>query len=102
MRTEYLLVLIATLAIPLALSRDKNISLWRNRRALLASVAGVSIVYWMWDLIAAARGHWSFNPHYIIGIWIFHLPLEEFLFFPVVGFVSIFVWESVKYFLRKE
>ncbi|MER3523880.1 MAG: hypothetical protein C4326_07370 [Ignavibacteria bacterium] len=102
MNIEYLAVLLATLAAPLLLSRDKNISLWKYRRALLTTLAVISFVYWIWDLIAAARGHWSFNPHYVIGVWVLELPLEEYLFFPVVAFVSIFVWESVKYFLRKD
>lgn len=101
MNIEYFAVLLATLAGPLLLSRDKNIALWSNRRALFTSLAVISFVYWIWDVLAAARGHWSFNPDYVIGIWILNLPLEEYLFFPIVVFVSIFVWESVNYFLRK-
>lgn len=102
MSIEYAAVLLATLAGPLLLSRDKNISLWKHHRALLTTLAVVSFVYWIWDVIATARGHWSFNPRYVIGVWFLDLPLEEYLFFPIVAFVSIFVWESVKYFFGED
>ncbi len=36
---------------------------------------------------------WSFNPQYLIGITLVNLPLEEVLFFLVVPFSCIFVYE---------
>ncbi len=36
---------------------------------------------------------WSFNPQYLIGITLVNLPIEEVLFFLVVPFSCIFVYE---------
>jgi lycopene cyclase domain-containing protein len=100
-KSEYLIVLVAILCVPLLLSRDRNLRLYAHPRRLLVSIAIPSMVFWIWDLAAAARGHWWFNDRYILGIRLLGLPIEEWLFFPVVCFVSIFVWESVNYFTHR-
>jgi len=96
MTFEYLVVLALILLFPLALSFDRRLELYRRWRALAGAVLAMSVVFWVWDAIATARGHWSFNPQYVLGIWFLGMPLEEWLFFPVVGFVSVFTWEAVK------
>lgn len=97
---EYAIVLGLTLLGPLLLSRDPKLGLYRHPRVLAGTLALVAVPYWVWDVIATERGHWSFNPAYTLGIRLLGMPLEEWLFFLVVPFVSIFTWESVKYFLR--
>jgi lycopene cyclase domain-containing protein len=98
---EYLAVLGSILLFPLVLSGDRNLGLYRHRRALLLTIVLVSVPYWVWDIAAISRGHWSFNPAYILGLRLADMPLEEWLFFPVLAFVSIFTWESALYFQRR-
>lgn len=100
MQFEYLLVLAVTVLIPVLRLHDPNLPLRSNRRALATTLLIVSLPYWVWDILATARGHWSFNQQYVLGIRFFGLPLEEFLFFPAIVFVSIFVWEATKYFTK--
>jgi lycopene cyclase domain-containing protein len=102
MALEYLLVLALTILVPALRARDPNVPLSRRRRDVLLTLLIVVPPYWLWDCIATARGHWSFNPEFVIGIRMFGLPVEEFLFFPVVVFVAIFVWENTKFFWRKD
>jgi lycopene beta-cyclase len=101
MKWEYMIVLAATVFFPLILSGDRNLGLYRRRRAMIASIATVVVVFGAWDVIATARGHWSFNPVYVLGPSLLGLPIEEWLFFVVVPFVTIFTWESVKYFAAR-
>jgi lycopene cyclase domain-containing protein len=63
---------------------------------MVKAIALPSFVYLIWDVVATARGHWSFNPAYVVGIRIAGLPVEEVLFFPVISFITIFTWEAVK------
>jgi lycopene cyclase domain-containing protein len=98
MNTEYLILLGVILIFPLILSFDAHLRLYHHQRALLLAVSGMCLPFWLWDVAATWRGHWSFNPAYVLGFRILGMPVEEWLFFPVVGFVSIFTWESVKYF----
>jgi lycopene cyclase domain-containing protein len=101
MNWEYAAVLAATLFFPLILSRDPELGLYRHAGALALTLAAVAVPYWIWDVVATARGHWSFNPEYTLGAGILGMPVEEWLFFLVVPFVAIFTWESTKYFLRR-
>jgi lycopene cyclase domain-containing protein len=101
MRFEYALVLLFVLVFPLVLSFDRKLPLRRHPGALAKAIGGVAIPFWIWDLIATARGHWSFNEQYVAGAWLLGMPLEEWLFFLIVPFVSIFTWESTKYFLQR-
>jgi len=102
MKGEYLIVLAATLFFPLILSRDKNLAIWKRRSALWKAILTTSVPFWIWDVIVTARGHWTFNEQYILGVTFIGMPMEEWLFFLVVAFVSIFTWESVKYFAVKK
>ncbi|MBP1679034.1 MAG: lycopene cyclase protein [Bacteroidetes bacterium] len=101
MRYEYLILLAAIALFPAILSRDPKIGIRGNGATLLKAMAVTCAVFWVWDIIATARGHWSFNPAYVLGLSVAGMPVEEWLFFVVVSFVSIFTWESTKYFLRR-
>ena len=101
MKYEYLLVLAAIVIFPAILSRDPKIGIRGNGVALLKAMGTTCAVFWVWDIIATARGHWSFNPSYVLGLTIAGMPIEEWLFFVVVSFVSVFTWESTKYFMRR-
>jgi lycopene cyclase domain-containing protein len=101
MNWEYALLLVAVVSVPLVRSGDRNIRLYDRRGLIARTLLCVCIPYWVWDGVAAARGHWSFNPEFVLGVTMFGLPLEEWMFFPVVAFVSLFMWESTLYLLRK-
>ena len=102
MKFEYLIVLCAIVLLPLVRSRDRNLGLYVRPLRLFYAMIIPSVVFWVWDLFATARGHWWFNDRYILGIRMLGLPIEEWLFFPVIAFVSIFTWESVRYFTRNK
>jgi lycopene beta-cyclase len=95
MKGEYFLVLGAILFFPLVLSLLMRLRLFQRWRALLKAMLFVSAVYWVWDIAAIARGHWSFNPAYILGVDLLGMPVEEWLFFVVITFVSVFTHEAV-------
>jgi len=101
MAAEYLLLLLLILAVPAVLSRDPKLDIVRHPRDAARAVAAVCVPFWIWDVIATSRGHWSWNPDCVLGMTLLGMPLEEWLFFPVVSFVSIFTWESVHYFLGR-
>jgi lycopene beta-cyclase len=97
MTSEYLIVLGAILIFPLLLSFFMPLGLYRRWKALVTSMLIVCVMYWIWDIVAIARGHWSFNPEYVLGINVFDLPVEEWLFFIIITFVSIFTYEAVRF-----
>lgn len=56
----------------------------------------------IWDVIFTYNGVWGFNEDYLLGIYLFKLPLEEWLFFLTVPFSSVFIYECVLYFIKKD
>jgi len=101
MNTEYLLVLAAILAFPLILSVVLPLRMYKHPGALLRAIAIVCVVYWTWDVLVTSRGHWSFNPSFVLGFRFLGMPLEEWLFFVVIAFVSVFTYEAVRLVVRK-
>ncbi len=101
MNIEYLLLLVCITLVPALMSRSPNLPLTSGKGALTRAMLSVSVFFWCWDIIATARGHWWFNEEYVLGIGLLGLPLEEWLFFPAIAFVSVFTWESTKYFMRR-
>jgi len=97
-KVEYFMVLGLTVLVPFVLSFDPKLQFYRNSSALLKTLAAVCIPFWVWDILATARGHWWFNTDYTVGATLFGLPLEEWIFFVAISFVSIFTWEVAKYF----
>lgn len=60
-----------------------------------------AILYIIWDIFFTAKNVWSFNENYITGIKLINLPVEEVLFFFVVPYCSVFIYECVRcYFPR--
>jgi lycopene cyclase domain-containing protein len=60
----------------------------------------VGILYIIWDILVTSRGDWSFEEEFLIGIEFFGLPIEEILFFIVVPYACIFIYENLVYFVK--
>lgn len=97
-RWEYLLFNIAVLLFPLLFSFEKKIRFYKKWGSVFPALFLGSAVFLAWDLWAVGR-HWDFNPRYNLGLCLFGLPFEEWLFFLCVPFANLFVWENVKWLL---
>jgi lycopene cyclase domain-containing protein len=65
---------------------------WRLAQALLVT-AGFFVV---WDVWAAAKGHWFFSSQYTLGSALFGLPFEEIVFFITVPFACLAIWHILR------
>jgi len=94
---------------PLLLSFDKRVAFFRLWRPWFLATLPISVLYLIWDIIFTKNGIWSFNSDYLIGLEWSQLPFEEWMFFLVVPYASVFIYEClIQYFpavntpLRKE
>ena len=92
----YFWLIILSLIGPLFLSFDKKVHFYTHWKTLMPSILIVAIAFIAWDVYFTANGIWGFNPEYLQGIEIFNLPIEECLFFFVVPYACIFIYECVK------
>lgn len=92
----YLLILLASVAGPLALSFDRKVAFYKKWKFLPLPILVPALLYIAWDIYFTTRGVWSFNPEYITGIYLYNLPLEEVLFFLIVPYCCLFIYECIR------
>ena len=61
----------------------------------------VALFFIAWDVYFAYEDVWGFNDDYLIGVRILKLPLEEWLFFLLIPYSSIFIHYSLEFFFPK-
>jgi len=86
----YLTLLLCSLAFPLALSFDKKVAFFKYWKTLFPSVLLAGIIFIAADIIFTKNGVWGFNPRYHSGFTPAGIPVEEWLFFIIIPYVSIF------------
>ncbi|MGQ7868151.1 lycopene cyclase domain-containing protein [Sunxiuqinia sp. sy24] len=89
-------LLLGTLAIPLALSFDKKVHFWTKWKYLFPAILIAAILFIYWDIQFTTAGIWSFNHDYVLGYFYKGLPLEEWLFFLIVPYACLFIYEVLK------
>ena len=96
-RFQYLLLMGACVAITLPLEFVIGARVWRRPRRLLAAIALPIAIFLVWDVIAIARDHWSYNPEYVTGWELpFDVPIEELVFFVVIPICALLTFEAVR------
>jgi lycopene cyclase domain len=96
MAYEYLIVLAACVLVTLPLEFVLGARVYRRPARLAAVVLPVAAIFYLWDLVAIARGHWWFNPARTSGVLLpGGVPLEEALFFGVIPLCGLLTYEAV-------
>ena len=102
-RFQYLILMGLCLVITLPLEFIFGARVWRRPRRLLAAMGIPLVIFVVWDVIAIARDHWSYNPRYVTGRELpFDLPVEELAFFAVIPICSLLTLEAVRRVLRRD
>lgn len=87
---------------PFFLSFDKKVAFYKNWPALFKAIAIVAPLFLIWDIIFTKLGFWGFNPDYTSGVYLFGLPLGEYLFFIVIPYCCVFVYEVLNRYIHKD
>jgi lycopene cyclase domain-containing protein len=94
-RFTYLMLMLGSLFFPLILSFDKRVRFVRKWKYLPLPMLVSGLYFIVWDHQFTRLGVWSFNEQYILGHYLFSLPLEEWLFFFVIPFNCLFIYECL-------
>lgn len=101
-RWTYFYLHIFTFLPVFALSFDRNVHYYRKWKALLPAIIIVGGLFIAWDVFFTAAGVWGFNERYFAGWRVFHLPIEEWLFFLTVPFACIFIYECLNFYIKRD
>lgn len=96
MRFGYYLFNAAVFVPVFLLSLTTDVQPHRRIKRLVAGSLLVSLPFILWDIWAVRAGHWSFNERYVVGPYLFGVPVEELLFFFTVPFACMYVWGVVR------
>lgn len=74
---------------------------------LIIFIVWITIIGIIWDIWATRHGKrdpiwmWQFNSSETLGIKIFDLPIEEYIFYVASSAYIVFVWEGIKFALEE-
>jgi lycopene cyclase domain-containing protein len=92
----YVAMLAFCLAGTLPLVPAFRLSVLRQPRRLLLTIALAGTPFVLWDLYATHAGQWWFDEGQTLPWRVAGLPLEEIGFFVVIPLVSVLTYEAVK------
>jgi len=91
----YFILLLSSVLLPLALSFDKKLQFYKQWKYLLPSILLIALFYIAFDIYLTKLDVWGFNARYHSSIVLLNLPIEEWLFFIVIPYASIFLHDSI-------
>jgi len=86
----YLILEICSVAVPLILSFDKKVAFYKHWKTLFPAIISAGVIFISADIIFTEHGIWGFNSRYHSVIIPAGIPLEEWLFFIIIPYASIF------------
>ena len=96
--TLYFQLLLFTISFPLLASWDKRFKYASKFKYLFPSIFITATFFIIWDIIFTKNRVWGFSEVHTSNIILFYLAVEEWLFFIIIPFSCVFIYESVKYF----
>lgn len=97
----YSVLLLSSILVPLTLSFDKKLQFYKQWKYLFPSLLLVALFYIAFDIYFTKLGVWGFNPRYHSTIVFLKLPIEEWLFFIIIPYASIFLHEAILLYFRQ-
>ncbi|MHC1778586.1 MAG: lycopene cyclase domain-containing protein [Lentimicrobium sp.] len=98
----YFWINLLSIFVPLIVSFDRRLKFHHKWKFLFPAMLATMVVFIPWDVYKTASGVWGFNPDYLQGLYIFNLPVEEWLFFIAIPYACLFTYHSFEYLIKKD
>lgn len=96
----YLLLMLASVAVPFGLSFESKVAYVKKWKHLLPAIILPGSLFVVWDVYFTRMGIWSFNSEYVTGLFIADLPIEEWSFFAIIPFCTLFIYEVLNFYIK--
>jgi lycopene cyclase domain-containing protein len=101
-KLTYAILLAGSVAMPFALSFDRKVAFYRHWKALFPATLITATVFIIWDIYFTRHNVWWFNRDYVSGLFIAGLPVEEWLFFIIIPYCCLFIYEVSRAYFKWE
>jgi lycopene cyclase domain-containing protein len=101
-RFLYLTIDLLSVLMPFAFSFMPQANFSKKWRFLWPGITITGVLFIVWDMAFTKMGVWGFNPRYVTGLYIYNLPIEEVLFFICIPYSSVFLYEALNYFIKRD
>ncbi|MBM3417592.1 MAG: lycopene cyclase domain-containing protein [Bacteroidetes bacterium] len=91
--SAYAWIILCSFVGPLILSFDKKVAFYKHWKSVSVAILIVALPFIFSDELFTQWGVWGFTENYLLGIYFGNLPLEEVLFFVVVPYNCVFIFE---------
>lgn len=98
MNTLYLLLNLGSISVPFLYSFHPKLKFYKNWKYLIIAIIVSSLLYIPWDILFTNKGIWGFNDTYFLGLKLFNLPIEEWLFFICIPYACVFTHYALSYY----
>jgi lycopene cyclase domain-containing protein len=98
----YALLLAGSVLVPLVLSFDRKVAFFRYWKFLFPATFITAALFIIWDIYFTRHNVWWFNEDFVTGIYIAGLPIEEWLFFIIIPYCCLFIYEVSRAYIKKE
>ena len=102
MKYTYLLVNFFTIIVPFLFSFHPKLNFHKTWRAFFPAVLATGFFFLAWDNYFTHLGVWGFNKDYLIGVYIFNLPIEEVLFFFCIPYACVFTYHCLDLWIKDQ
>ena len=85
---------------PFLLSFDKKVAFYKLWLPLFVGIFFNAVLFILWDAWFTRQGIWSFNNDYVWSFRLYDLPIEEWSFFLVVPYASVFIYACIKTYVK--
>jgi lycopene cyclase domain-containing protein len=95
-RYQYLILMGLCVLITLPLEFVLHARVYRRPRRLVRAMVVPIVLFVIWDMVAIARGDWTYREQYTTG-WLIppNLPIEELVFFIVIPVCALLTYEAI-------
>ncbi|WP_282036987.1 lycopene cyclase domain-containing protein [Saccharicrinis aurantiacus] len=97
----YLLLMLTSILVPVVLSFDKKLAFYKRWKEVLLSIILVALIFIIPDIFITEASVWGFNSKYHSNLVLLGLPIEEYLFFIVIPYASMFLHYSLVLYFRQ-